>query len=152
MNIRFMLTGAAVVLLLAGCVTNDPVASELPGSSNSYRKPDHTKETHEFLVQGSASEPYKVTFKKDGGNLDAYCTCPAGENRMYCRHRLNILEGEREGIVSPNAADVRVVASWLAGTDVEAAMKTVKELEKQQAQVKRQLSTARETLARSLLH
>ena len=69
---------------------------------------------------------------------------------MYCMHRFNILEGVGEGIVSPNAADVRVVASWLAGTDVEAAMKTVKELEKQEEQVKRQLSAARKALARCL--
>ena len=109
-------------------------------------------ETREFLVQGSAPEPYKVTFKKDGSNLSAYCTCPAGENGMYCKHRFNILEGVSKGIVSPNAADVQVVASWLAGTDVEAAVRTVKELEKQKEQLKRQLCAAKKTLARAMLN
>lgn len=66
-------------------------------------------ETREFLVQGSALEPYKVTFKKVGGNLSAYCTCPAGENGMYCKHRFNILEGSTKGIVSGNEADVQIV-------------------------------------------
>jgi hypothetical protein len=31
-------------------------------------------ETLISLVQGSAPEPYTVTFKKDGSNLSAYCT------------------------------------------------------------------------------
>jgi uncharacterized Zn finger protein len=43
-----------------------------------------------FLVQGSAEEPYKVTFRKKGNNLSAYCTCPAGENGQYCKHRIEV--------------------------------------------------------------
>lgn len=43
-----------------------------------------------FLVQGSAEEPYKVTFKKNGSNLSAYCTCPAGENCQFCKHRFRM--------------------------------------------------------------
>ncbi len=27
-----------------------------------------------FLVQGSAEEPYRVTFRKNGNTLNAYCT------------------------------------------------------------------------------
>ncbi len=108
-------------------------------------------ETREFKVQGSAPEPYKVTFKKDGSNLNASCTCKAGENGKYCKHRFNILKGTSEGIVSPNAADVEIVSSWLAGTDVEAAMKTVKELTKEEERIKSQLSAAKETLSRAML-
>ena len=52
MNICFILTGAAAVLLLTGCVTKEPADSELPGRSNSYRKQYHTMETRELLVQG----------------------------------------------------------------------------------------------------
>jgi len=31
-----------------------------------------------FLVQGSAEEPYKVTFQKKGNDLSAYCTSLRG--------------------------------------------------------------------------
>lgn len=109
-------------------------------------------ETREFLVQGSAPEPYKVTFRKVGGNLSAYCTCPAGENGMYCKHRFSILEGSIKGIVSGNEADVEIVASWLAGTDVEVAMKAVKDLEKEEERIKKQLSAAKKALARTMLN
>jgi SWIM zinc finger len=107
-------------------------------------------EMREFLVQGSSPEPYKVTFTRDGSNLSAYCTCPAGENGMYCKHRFNILKGSSKGIISPNIADVEIVASWLVGTDVEAAIKTVKNFEKEVEQIKKQLSAAKKELARAM--
>jgi len=99
-----------------------------------------------FLVQGSQSEPYKVTFKKDGNNLSGFCTCPAGDNGQYCKHRFNILGGLTEGIVSGNEADVQLVAAWLPGTDVEAAMNAVMDAEEKCELAKRELSSAKKRL------
>jgi hypothetical protein len=68
-------------------------------------------DTFEFLVQGSAAEPYVISFRRrDAKNISAYCTCPAGESGMSCKHRIRILRGLIEGIVSSNSADVTVVA------------------------------------------
>lgn len=104
-----------------------------------------------FEVQGSASEPYEVDFVRRGdGNLSAYCSCPAGENGQYCKHRINILAGNVEGIVSPNQEAVKVVASWLPGTDLEAALKRVLALEIEEARLKRELSVAKKELAKSM--
>jgi len=104
----------------------------------------------EFFVQGSAAEPYRVTFKKESNNLNAYCTCPAGQNGMYCKHRFNILKGNTKGIVSDNQSDVAEVTSWLPGTDVEAAIKEVDLLEAEFARIKKQLSAAKKRVARSM--
>lgn len=101
-----------------------------------------------FLVQGSAEEPYKVTFKKNGSNLSAYCTCPAGENGQYCKHRFRILAGSDEGIVSGNKDEVMIVKSWLPGTDVETALIEVAEKERVLEKAKKYLSTAKKKLAR----
>lgn len=100
-----------------------------------------------FLVQGSAEEPYKVTFQKDVNNLSAYCTCPAGDNGQYCKHRFNILGGIIDGIVSDNEADIAVVASWLPGTDVEAALNAVMDAEEKCEAAKRELAVAKKRLA-----
>lgn len=100
-----------------------------------------------FLVQGSAEAPYKVTFQKNGNNLSAYCTCPAGDNGQYCKHRFNILGGITYGIVSGNEADVKTVASWLHGTDVEKALNRVFEAEEQFESAKKELSAAKKRLA-----
>lgn len=104
-----------------------------------------------FLVQGSAEEPYKVTFKKNGSNLSAYCTCPAGENGQYCKHRFRILDGCNEGIVSSNKDEVMIVRSWLRGTDVEVALMEVAEKERIFEKVKKDLSIAKKKLARVML-
>lgn len=108
-------------------------------------------ETLEFLVQGSAVEPYRVSFRRDGVNLSGYCTCPAGENGMFCKHRIRILHGLVEAIVSDNSAEVSTVASWLAGTDVETALNAVTRLEKEAERIKSELSAAKKALARCLL-
>jgi uncharacterized Zn finger protein len=108
-------------------------------------------ETVEFLVQGSAVEPYRVLFRRDGMNLSAYCTCPAGENGMYCKHRIRILQGLVEAVVSSNTKDVSTVAGWLAGTDVENALRNVISLEKEAERIKNALSAAKKALAKCLL-
>jgi len=102
-----------------------------------------------FLIQGSAEEPYRVTFRKTGNNLSAYCTCPAGENGQHCKHRVNILCGITSRIVSDNEARVQVVTSWLPGTDVEMALNAVLDAEKQYERAKLDLSSAKKRLARA---
>ncbi|MBE3063506.1 MAG: SWIM zinc finger family protein [Spirochaetes bacterium] len=105
-----------------------------------------------FLVQGSAADPYTVTFKqRSPGNLSAYCTCPAGEKGTFCKHRLGILRGEARGIVSPNAADVARVRSWLAGSDVEAAIAAVEACEDAVTRAESDLAKAKKALGRAML-
>jgi hypothetical protein len=103
-----------------------------------------------FLVQGSADEPYKVTFRKKDNNLSAYCTCPAGENGQYCKHRFRILEGSDEGVVSDNKNEVAIVKTWLVGTDVDAVLREVAEKEKALEKAKKELSIAKKMLARTM--
>ena len=103
-----------------------------------------------FLVQGSAEDPYKTTFLKRGNNLSANCTCPAGENGQYCKHRFRILAGCDDGIVSENKNEVAIVKTWLAGTDVEAVLMEVAEKEKALEKAKKDLSITKKKLARTM--
>jgi hypothetical protein len=102
-----------------------------------------------FSVQGSAKEPYKVTFKKNGNNLSASCTCPAGENGQYCKHRFNILGGITDSVVSGNELDIDIVASWLLGTDVELALNEIMDAEEKFEIAKLNLSLAKKKLAKA---
>lgn len=70
---------------------------------------------------------------------------------MYCKHRIRILQGLVDGVVSKNSKDVIMVAGWLAGTDVEIALRSVKSLEKEAERIKNALSLAKKALARCLL-
>ena len=104
----------------------------------------------EFNVQGSSPEPYNVIFRKDGNNLTALCDCPAGMNRLYCKHRFNILNGIADGIVSENAEQVNIVEGWLSGTDVDEAMHEVKIAEKNLDDAKKHLAKLKKKLARTM--
>ena len=104
-----------------------------------------------FEVHGSAPEPYKVVFEKHSErNLSASCSCPAGEKGQYCKHRFNILSGVIDGIVNGDESDVEKVQSWLPGTDVEAAMLKVAELEAEADAIKKALSAAKKAVAKAM--
>lgn len=107
-------------------------------------------ETIRFLVQGTTQEPYEVTFRKVGSNLSAYCTCPAGENGQYCKHRFRILEGSTEAIVSENSGQVPTVVAWLPGSDVAAAMAAVIAAEREFERAKRVVTGAKKDLAAAM--
>lgn len=106
--------------------------------------------TFTFLVQGSASEPYKVIFSKSEDNLTATCTCPAGENGMYCKHRFRILNGLTEGIISDNLKEVVNVNAWVSGSDVEKAIIELQEAEEDFEKAKRRVSALKKKLSRVL--
>lgn len=102
-----------------------------------------------FKVQGSAELPYEVTFKNDE-ELTAKCSCPAGEKKQLCKHRLQILYGVLDGIVSGNEADVATVASWLPGSKVERALLEVEQAEQKVEEAKKAVSVAKKQLNRIL--
>ncbi len=103
-----------------------------------------------FLVKGSSSDAYEVTFIKDGASLTALCTCPAGQFGNYCKHRIAILDGKSASISSDNADQVPTVTEWLVGSDVGAALSTLREAEKTTEYSKEEIAALKKTLARAM--
>lgn len=104
----------------------------------------------EFLVKGSAKDPYEVIFIKDDENLTAICTCPAGTYGNVCKHRVSIIEGNGKSIVSENAADIETIVTWVVGTDVEAALKALRDAEAAGGGSTDAVKDAKRDLARAL--
>ncbi len=106
----------------------------------------------EFLVQGSAQFPYKVRFiRKDLNSISITCTCPAGEMGQSCKHRLRILSGSDEGIVSANKTEIASIKEWLQSTGLEDAVKDTVNGERCLEEAKKKLSLAKKKLA-ALMH
>lgn len=103
-----------------------------------------------FLVKGSSSDAYEVTFIKDGASLTALCTCPAGQFGNLCKHRLGIIDGTPDSISSGNADRVATIAQWLVGTDVEAALLELRKAEKSIEYSKKDLAALKKKLARAM--
>ena len=104
-----------------------------------------------FEVKGSSPEPYGIVFvKRSSENMSAYCSCPAGENGQYCKHRFSILDGKTDAIVSANIEEVEKVRSWLPGTDLDQAINNMKKLEIEAAKINKELSAAKKAVARAM--
>jgi uncharacterized Zn finger protein len=103
-----------------------------------------------FLVKGSSSEPYELTFIKDGDSLTALCTCPAGQFGNLCKHRVSILDGQTKSISSDNSSQVSTVTAWLAGTDVEAALLELRKAEESSETTKDDLAALKRKLSRAM--
>ena len=104
----------------------------------------------DFLVKGSSSKPYEVTFIKDGASLTALCTCPAGQFGNFCKHRVAILDGKSDSISSDNASQAPKVIEWLVGTDVETALSELRAAEKIKGADKGEIATLKRKLARAM--
>lgn len=60
------------------------------------------------------------------------------------------MSGEQIGIVSPNADNVKIIQSWLIGTDVETTLYKFIELEKEAEKIKNKLALAKKNLTKAL--
>jgi len=101
-----------------------------------------------FLVQGSQADPYRVIFSRNGSDLTAHCSCAAGLVGQPCKHRLNILRGEMNEIVSGNADEVASVAELLAGSPLEHLLNDLTTAETEEAETKKRIKAIKKQLGR----
>lgn len=105
----------------------------------------------EFEIEGSQGDIYEVIFLYDGDKeISGECTCPAGRYEDQCRHRLMILAGDSKNIVSDNLGDLKKFQKIFKGTPLEGAFKKLKELEKQQDDIKKKVKEAKKELGKLL--
>ena len=101
-------------------------------------------------VKGSSSDPYELTFIKDGDSLTALCTCPAGNFGGSCKHRVAIFDNDAAAVVDGDEGKVSVVVEWLTGTDVEAALQEMRDVIAAPDATKASLAAAKKKLARAM--
>jgi hypothetical protein len=101
-----------------------------------------------FKIQGSSAEPYTTTFTRTEKGIFARCTCMAGARGVLCKHRLAVLNGDTERIVSSNSQHVQMVQSWIKGTDIEGLVNQIADAESRISEAKKNLESAKATLSR----
>jgi BRCA1 C Terminus (BRCT) domain len=72
-----------------------------------------------FSVKGSTGNIYEITARKAAGQLRMTCTCQAGQNRIWCKHRTELLDGDISNLLSDNVSDIKKLAEWAVGVEVE---------------------------------
>lgn len=101
-------------------------------------------------VKGSSPDPYELTFIKDGSSLTALCNCPAGTFGNLCKHRVAVLNGDSSAVVDDDRGKTGSVVEWLIGTDVEAALAEMREVEATRGAPKPDLVAAKRKLAKAM--
>jgi uncharacterized Zn finger protein len=105
-------------------------------------------ESVKFTVAGSQGDQYAVVFEVTGGTAKAFCTCQAGTNGQYCKHRFSIMDGDVSRLSSGNTADVVRLKDLMQGTDLAAAYVRVLQAEADCAAAKKELDAAKKACAR----
>jgi hypothetical protein len=104
-----------------------------------------------FKMKGSEGDIYTVVAEKVGKNLTIKCSCPAGQNSTYCHHRIELLKGDTQNMISKNIDDVSRLKAMLKGSDVEVAMKELLVVEKREAEEpKRKVRAAKKNFAHAM--
>lgn len=104
----------------------------------------------EFSVEGSKGDHYLVIFERNGVNLNAFCTCQAGANGQYCKHRFALMDGDSSNLLRQNLGDMERLKAMMEGTDVESAYKRFQDATKAYDAAKRKLDDAKKALAKAM--
>lgn len=88
-----------------------------------------------FMVSGSQGDEYEIRAAKKGTEMWISCTCPAGQFGTYCKHRMALLNGQVDALLSGNEKDVEKLAKILRGTTLEKLMDERFALEKEIAKL-----------------
>jgi len=65
-----------------------------------------------------------------------------------CKHRTRILCGDTDGIVSANTEDVKIVQGWIAGSDIEVAVRKLAKGQSALERAKKKVAAAKKALAK----
>ena len=107
--------------------------------------------TYKFLIQGSTYEPYETIFYFDGKNLNATCTCAAGNNGQYCKHRTELLKGEITKIVSTNKSEINNLLQAFKNSPLDLKLQQLKSEEQQLEQLKKKVDATKKEVAKIMI-
>lgn len=109
-----------------------------------------SRETLTFALQGSAPQPYRVTFERQQSEVRAFCSCPAGLYGRYCKHRIQLLHGEIDGVVDGGLEELGVLAEWLGPSSLRVALQQLDEAELAVARAKQRVAAARKAVSMAM--
>jgi uncharacterized Zn finger protein len=86
----------------------------------------------EILAKSSSSEtPYTVECYLDENKISVFCSCPAGDNRLLCKHVKKIVAGDESILYDKNQkSELQMIIDHLKGTEISVL---VSELNRQES-------------------
>jgi uncharacterized Zn finger protein len=102
-------------------------------------------------VYGSEGDIYEVAFTVLSGKALASCTCKAGSNGQFCKHRLALLAGDMDRLVDKSkASDVKDVLGWPEFSTILDQVSRLHEIEAQIDELEKAKSVLKKSVAKAL--
>ncbi|MCB1533252.1 MAG: hypothetical protein KDJ44_00675 [Rhodoblastus sp.] len=104
-------------------------------------------ELHFSVRSSSSDEIYSLLAKRTDRGVRFACSCPAGANGTYCKHRIGLIAGDIRKVVDPNENDIAALHEMVATSEIPAALDAVAAIERSIDALKADLAKAKKRLA-----
>jgi len=108
----------------------------------------------EILAKSSSSEiPYSVECYLEENKISVFCSCPAGDNRMLCKHVRKIIAGDDSILFNKNQKNVfEAIRNHLTGTTIPSHLSELERSEQLLEEAKRNVEKAKKNLGNVILN
>jgi uncharacterized Zn finger protein len=108
----------------------------------------------EILAKSSSSDiPYTVEWYLEENKVSVFCSCPAGDNRMLCKHVRKIISGDNSILHDRDQKkDVEAIKDHLIGTEVPLLLSELEKHESLLEGAKRNVEEAKKNLGNAVLN
>jgi hypothetical protein len=105
----------------------------------------------ELQIEGSTGTAYHVYLAREGSVLKTSCSCPAGEKRTHCKHRLSLFEGDESRVRGKRpSALTQIIFEMLQGSDVQTALNALAQAKVEMSTAEAKLKSAKRFLDRAM--
>lgn len=105
----------------------------------------------ELQIEGSTGTVYRVYFLREGSVLKTSCSCPAGERRTHCKHRLLLFAGDDSRVRGDRPSALKqIISAMLQGTDVQSALNSLTQAKVEVSAAEARLKSAKRILDRAM--
>lgn len=96
----------------------------------------------------SRPEPYSVEFSFKDGKLSVFCNCPAGRNRMLCKHKWQMIKGN-DNILYDDDSDEKLnkIVDWVQKSEYLDLIIEMSKVEKEKMEIDNRLKLIKEKIA-----
>jgi uncharacterized Zn finger protein len=108
----------------------------------------------ELLAKSSSSDiPYTVKCFLEENKISVFCSCPAGDNRMLCKHVRKIIAGDDSILYDRNHKnELEAIRNHLTGTDIPLLLTELERYESLLEELKIKAEKAKKKLGNAILN
>jgi uncharacterized Zn finger protein len=112
------------------------------------------KERIEILAKSSSSDiPYTVEWHLEENKISVFCSCPAGDNRMLCKHVRKIIAGDDSILYDKSQKDeLEKISNYLQKTQIPLLLSEIVKNEDLLERAKANMERAKKALANMILN